>query len=155
MTVLSSINTNSCWRTLVPAFRNLPLRAASGAFILNSGIGKLDLDAESAAGMQAMAARAFPQVEQMKPEEFGKLLALAETALGAALLLPIVPRVVAGLGLTAFSSGLLWMYHKTPGLTVDGVRPTPDGIAIAKDVFLLGIGLSLVADGLTPKRRSR
>ena len=107
----------------MPALRNFPLRAASGAFILNSGI--------------------------------GKLLALAETALGAALLTPIVPRVVAGLGLTAFSSSLLWMYHKTPGLTVDGVRPTPDGVAIAKDVFLLGIGLSLVADALTSKRRSR
>ncbi len=139
----------------MPALRNFPLRAASGAFILNSGIGKLDLDAESAAGMQAMAARAFPQLAEMKPEEFGKLLALAETALGAALLTPIVPRVVAGLGLTAFSSSLLWTYHKTPGLTVDGVRPTPDGVAIAKDVFLLGIGLSLVADALTSKRRSR
>lgn len=139
----------------MPALRNFPLRAASGAFILNSGIGKLDLDAESAAGIQAMAARAFPQLAEIKPEEFGKLLALAETALGAALLTPIVPRVVAGLGLTAFSSSLLWMYHKTPGLTVDGVRPTPDGVAIAKDVFLLGIGLSLVADALTSKRRSR
>ena len=59
----------------MPALRNFPLRAASGAFILNSGIGKLDLDAESAAGMQAMAARAFPQLAEMKPEEFGKLLA--------------------------------------------------------------------------------
>ncbi|PWD50217.1 hypothetical protein C8046_05610 [Serinibacter arcticus] len=133
------------------ALHRLPLRATSGAFILNSGIGKLALDAESAAGLQAMASNAFPQVKELKPEEFGKLLAVAETALGAALLLPFVPRVVAGLGLTAFSGGLLWMYHKTPGLTVDGVRPSPEGIGIAKDVFLLGIGLALLLDNRRKK----
>lgn len=128
------------------ALHRLPLRATTGAFILNSGIGKLSLDAESAAGLQSMAANAFPQLKDMKPEEFGKLLAIGETTLGAALLLPFVPRLVAGLGLTAFSGALLWMYHKTPGLTHDGVRPTPDGIGVAKDVFMLGAGLSLLLD---------
>lgn len=135
------------------SLRNLPLRLTSGAFILNSGLEKTALDAESAAGYQALAANAFPQVKDMRPEEFGKLLAAAELALGSALLLPFVPRVVAGLGLTAFSGGLLWMYHKTPGLTKDGIRPTPDGIAIAKDVFLLGIGLALLVDPFS--RRSK
>lgn len=133
------------------ALHRLPLRATSGAFILNSGLGKMSLDAESAAGLQAMAANAFPQVKDLKPEEFGKLLAVAETALGAALLLPFVPRVVAGLGLTAFSGSLLWMYHKTPGLTVDGIRPTQAGVGVAKDVFLLGIGLSLLLDNRRKK----
>ncbi|WP_432394571.1 hypothetical protein ACRQ5B_13255 [Pseudarthrobacter sp. L19] len=39
---------------------HLPLRLTTGAFILNSGWGKRNLDAESAAGVQAMAARALP-----------------------------------------------------------------------------------------------
>ncbi|WP_284250721.1 DoxX family membrane protein [Litorihabitans aurantiacus] len=133
------------------ALHRLPLRLTSGAFILNSGIGKFSLDAESAAGLQAMAGNAFPQLKDMRPEEFGKLLAIGETALGAAILAPFVPRVVAGLGLTAFSGALLWMYHKTPGLTKDGVRPTPDGVGIAKDVFMLGAGLSLLLDNRRKK----
>lgn len=128
------------------ALRNLPLRLTSGAFILNSGIGKLSLDEEAAAGLQAAAAEAYPQVKDLQPAEFGKLLAAAEVALGSALLLPFVPRVVAGLGLTGFSGALLWLYHKTPGTTVDGIRPTQQGIGMAKDVFLLGIGLALVLD---------
>ncbi|TNU72952.1 DoxX family membrane protein [Miniimonas arenae] len=126
------------------SLRNIPLRLTTGAFILNSGIGKTQLDAESAAGLQAMAARAFPQLGQIKAEEFGKLLAAGELALGSALLAPFIPARLAGLGLTAFSSALLWMYHKTPGATVDGVRPTQDGTGLAKDVFLLGAGLSLL-----------
>lgn len=134
------------------ALRRFPLRAVSGAFILNSGVGKLSLDAESAAGLQAMAANAFPQVKQMGPEEFGKVLAVAETALGAALLVPIVPSKLVGLGLTAFAGGLLWTYHKTPGMTVDGVRPSAQGIGMAKDVFLLGIGLALLLDVKGRKR---
>lgn len=130
------------------ALRNVPLRLASGAFILNSGIEKLSLSEDAAAGLQAAAAEAYPQVKDMSAEEFGKLLAFGEVALGSALLLPFVPRIVAGLGLTGFSGALLWLYHKTPGATVDGVRPSQQGIAMAKDIFLLGIGLALVFDAL-------
>jgi hypothetical protein len=36
---------------------HIPLRLTTGAFILNAGLGKRDLDKDSAAGMQAMAAR--------------------------------------------------------------------------------------------------
>lgn len=134
------------------SIRNLPLRLTSGAFILNSGIEKLSLDAESAQSYQDLAAGAFPQVARMKPEEFGKLLAAAEVALGSALLLPFIPRVVAGLGLTAFSGSLLWVYRNTPGMTRDGVRPTAQGVGMAKDIFLLGIGLALLLDPLRKRR---
>lgn len=133
----------------MPSLRNVPLRLATGAYILNSGVAKSSLDAESAAALQAMAQRAFPQLGQLKAEEFGKLLAAGEIALGAALLAPFVPRLLAGLGLTAFSGALLWIYHSTPGMTVDGVRPTSAGQGLAKDVFMLGAGLSLVLDSLT------
>lgn len=129
------------------ALHRLPLRLVSGAFILNSGYSKLSLDAESAKGLQEMAVNAIPQLEQLSPEEFGKYLAAGETALGAALLTPIVPTKLAGLGLTAFASALVWTYLRTPGLTEsDGVRPTPQGTAMAKDIFLLGIGLALLLE---------
>lgn len=137
-------------------FRHLPPRLATGAFILNSGLGKRQLDEEAAAGLQAMAANAFPQLRDLSPRDFGKLLSTGETALGSALLLPIVPSWLAGLGLTAFSSGLLRMYLKTPGLTQeDGVRPTSDGTAMAKDVFMLGIGLGLLADACSSRRKRK
>jgi len=128
---------------------HVPLRLATGAFILNSGYAKRGLDAESAAGMQGMAASVVPQAGKMPPEQFGKVLSTGEMALGAALLLPFVSPLKAGLALTAFSGGLLAMYTKTPGMTEsDGIRPTQDGTAIAKDVWMLGTGLALVLDGL-------
>ncbi|MEE6280514.1 hypothetical protein [Georgenia sunbinii] len=134
--------------------RHVPPRLAAGAFILNSGLGKRGLDEESAAGLQGMAANAFPQLKEMSPQDFGKLVSTGEIALGATLLLPIVPSWLAGLGLTAFSGSLLRMYLSTPGLTEeDGVRPTSDGTAVAKDVFMLGIGLGLVVDALTSRRK--
>ena len=128
---------------------HLPLRLATGAFILNSGLDKRGLDAGSAAGMQGMAAAVIPQAGNMPPEKFGKVLSTGEMALGAALLLPFVSPLKAGLALTAFSGGLLQMYRKTPGMTqADGIRPTQAGTGIAKDVFMLGAGLALVLDGL-------
>lgn len=130
--------------------RHLPPRLATGAFILNSGLAKRDLDGSSAAGMQQMAANAFPQVTNIPPERFGKLLSRAEIGLGAALVLPFVPTWLAATGLTAFSGALLRMYLKTPGLTeADGVRPTKEGTPLAKDVFMFGSGLGLLLDVLT------
>jgi uncharacterized membrane protein YphA (DoxX/SURF4 family) len=132
--------------------RNLPLRLATGAYILNSGLDKRGLPEEAAAGMQGMAAGAFPQVSQLKPKEFLALLSTSEVALGAALLSPFVSPVVAGAALSGFSSALLTMYWRTPGLRKEGsVFPTQDGIAIAKDAWMLGIGLSLVIGTVTDK----
>ena len=128
---------------------HLPLRLTTGAFILNSGLSKRGIDADSAAGMQGMASAAVPRLGKMPPEQFGKALSTGEMALGAALLTPFVSPLVAGAALTAFSAGLLQMYRKTPGMTeADGIRPTQAGTAVAKDVWMLGAGLALVADGL-------
>ncbi len=128
---------------------HVPLRLATGAFILNSGLTKRGIDADSAAGMQGMAASVVPQAAKMPPEQFGKVLSTSEMALGAALLLPFVSPLKAGLALTAFSGGLLQMYRKTPGMTeADGIRPTQAGSAVAKDVWMLGAGLALVLDAL-------
>ncbi len=129
---------------------HIPLRASTGAFILNSGLGKMKLDRDSAAGMQQMAAGAIPPVGKLDSEQFGKYLSYAETGLGAVLLAPFIPSRLAGIGLTAFSAALLAMYFKTPGMTQeDGVRPSQEGTAVAKDVWMFGIGLSLILDTRT------
>jgi len=126
---------------------HLPLRLTTGAFILNSGWGKRNLDAESAAGVQAMAARALPPVASMDPVTFGKMLSYAEMSLGAALLAPFIPSRLVGLGLAAFSGSLFTMYLKTPGMTeADGIRPTQQGTGLAKDIWMLGIAASLILD---------
>lgn len=134
-----------------------PLRLATGAFILNSGLGKRGLPVEAAAGMQDMAANGLPFVKNVSPETFGRALSTGEIALGAALLAPVVPSTVAGAGLAAFGGGLVQMYLNTPGLTEEGsrVKPSQDGIGIAKDVWLLGAGLSLVLSGLAARRAAR
>ena len=49
--------------------------------------------------------------------------------------------------LAGFSAGLVQLYLKTPGMRQPGsLKPTPDGIALAKDVWLLGAGLTLLLD---------
>lgn len=121
------------------------LRAVPGAFILNSGIGKLGMDPQTAIHMQGMAVQGVPQLGKLTPEQFAKFLSYGEIAVGAALLLPFVPTKVAGLGLAVFSGSMVSMYLRTPGMTeADGVRPSQDGVAVAKDSWLLAIAAALV-----------
>jgi len=129
---------------------HLPPRIAAGAFILNSGIGKWSADEETAAQLHGFAAGAYPVLARVKPADFVRLLAAGEITLGAALLLPVVPAAVAGAGLAAFSGGLLGLYARTPGMRKDGTPfPTQQGIPLAKDAWMMGIGLGLVIDDLT------
>ena len=86
------------------------LRIPTGALILNSGLGKFQVDKEGAEGLRDMATDGIPQLGQIDAETFATGLASAETALGAALLCPLIPNRLAGLGLTAFGAGLLTMY---------------------------------------------
>src|SRR5690554_5309083 len=124
---------------------NAALRLVSGAFILNSGINKLRIDEASAAGLQQMAANGVPQLAEVEPAVFGKALSIGEISLGSALLLPLIPTRLAGLGLGVFSGALLASYLRTPGMTEsDGIRPTADGTALAKDVWLAGIAVALI-----------
>jgi hypothetical protein len=134
---------------------HIPLRLSTGAFILNSGIGKMDLDPDSAAGLQSMAGQVFPQIKDMPPEKFGKLLSYGEIAVGSMLLAPFVPSRLAGLALAGFSGSLLTMYRKTPGMTQpDGIRPTQEGTVLAKDVWMLGIALALLLDSSGRRKKS-
>ncbi|MET3172792.1 UNVERIFIED_ORG: hypothetical protein ABIB52_000620 [Arthrobacter sp. UYCu721] len=126
---------------------NIPLRLTTGAFILNAGYSKRNLDKDSAAGLQAMAAKVIPPVSRIEPETFGKLLSYSEMTLGAALLAPFVPSRLVGVGLGIFSGSLLTMYRRIPGMTeADGIRPTQQGTVLAKDVWMSGIAVALVLD---------
>ena len=131
-------------------FRLLPSslaeRVATGAFIFHSGLDKWNGPAEQAEGVHAMAAGAFPFLRSIPPERFLKMLAAGEVVTGALLLAPFVPNAVAGAALTGFSGSLLAMYARTPSLRKPGsVWPSPAGIPISKDVWMLGIGLGLLA----------
>ncbi|MGO4383717.1 hypothetical protein [Specibacter sp. RAF43] len=124
---------------------NAALRLVSGAFILNSGINKLSLGPEHAAALQASAARVIPQAAAMEPVRFGKRLSMTEIGLGSLLLAPFIPTRLAGLALAAFSGGLVATYLKAPGMTrADGIRPTPEGTVLAKDIWLVGIAVALI-----------
>jgi hypothetical protein len=124
-------------------------RISAGAFILNSGLSKRGADEATAAGLQGFAAGTYPFLKNLSPQQFVKTLSTAEIAVGAILLAPFVPTAVAGAVLTAFSGGLLGLYLKTPGMRKPGsLAPTQEGLAVSKDVWLLGIGIGLFTRGL-------
>lgn len=133
---------------------HVPVRAVTGAFILNSGLAKLQAnDEEMHKGVHGMASTAYPQLASMEPKTFVRLLGAGETALGAALLAPFISPGLAGMGLTAFSAGLMGLYFKIPGMTEDGIRPSQQGLALAKDSWLLAIGTALMLDRASKKVR--
>jgi hypothetical protein len=128
-------------------------RISAGAFILNSGLGKRGADEATAAGMHGFAAGTYPFVKSVSPQQFVQGLATAEMVVGAALLTPFVPTFVAGAALTAFSGGLLGLYLKTPGMRKEGsLAPTQEGLSLAKDSWLVGIGIGLMTRGLIERR---
>lgn len=131
---------------------HLPLRLSTGAFILNSGVGKLHASPETALRLRDTAGGAFPGLAEVSPASFAQGLALSEVALGVALVNPMVSSGLAGLCLGAFSGGLCYLYAKTDALHEPGsLRPTQAGTAIAKDVWMLGIALALVIGAVTER----
>lgn len=134
--------------------RNLPLRLATGAYILHTGWEKWHADEEQAAGIHGMAAGALPVFTSMKSGSFLRMLSVGEVSLGAVLLAPFVPPAIAGAALTGFSGALVATYLRTEGMRKPGsVWPTRQGVAISKDVWMLGIGLSLIVDGIQSRSR--
>jgi len=133
--------------SLSAKLRRAPLRIATGAYILNSGVARLGADDDTAKSLHDMAAGTYPFLDRIQPKVLASGLAAGEIAVGTAMLLPIVPPVVAGAALVGFSGAVLNMYVKTPGLHREGsARPTEQGVPMAKDVLMLGIGAGLIAD---------
>ena len=124
---------------------NAILRGVPGAFLLQSGYGKLGMDAESAEGLKQFASTGVPQFADWDSQTFTKFIAGTELALGTALLTPFVSKRLAGAGLLAFSAGLLSMYFRNSDMTQeDGIRPSEQGLTLSKDAFLAAIGAALV-----------
>lgn len=132
--------------SLAAKLRRAPLRLATGAFILNAGIGKMSLDEGTAKYLHGAGAGAYPVLKKVEPTLFAKVLAFSEIGVGTALLLPIVPAGLAGLALIGFSGALVGMYIRTPGVHDKYLRPNQEGTALAKDVWMLGTGIALVVD---------
>ena len=133
--------------------RNVPTRVATGAYILHTGWEKWHADEDRAAGVHGMAAHAFPAFGSMKATDFLRTLSVGELALGAALLTPFVPAPLVGVALTGFSGALVTMYLRTDALHKPGsVWPTAQGTGVSKDVWMLGIGLGLLVDGVSRGR---
>jgi uncharacterized membrane protein YphA (DoxX/SURF4 family) len=127
--------------------RRAPLRLAAGAYLLNAGVTKLSADDETAKSLHGMASGTYPALGKVEPKVFARTLAVGEIAVGTTLLLPIVPPFIAGAALAGYSGALLNMYWHTPGMHHEGsLRPTAQGTPIAKDVWMLGIGLGLMTD---------
>ena len=128
--------------------RNVPTRVATGAYVLHSGLSKWNGSEEQSKGVHAMASGAYPVLADVPPATFLKMLSAAEIGIGAALLAPFISNKLAGAALTAFSGSLMGVYLRTPALHEEGsVWPTRAGTAISKDVWMLGIGVGLMADG--------
>jgi hypothetical protein len=133
---------------------HIPPRLATGAFIVNAGIGKLSADDEAAGRLHGMASGTYPFLAKIEPPKFVRALAIGEIGVGSVLLAPFIPAWVAGAVLTGFSGSLLRMYLKTPGMTKeDGIRPTQQGTAVSKDVWMLGSGLALFFDDIGDRRK--
>ena len=123
-------------------------RISAGAFILNSGLGKRGADEAAAAGMHGFASGTYPFLARCRRSSSRRRCRRPRSA-RRALLTPFVPTAVAGAALTGFSGGLLGLYLKTPGMRKPGsLAPTQEGLAIAKDGWLFGIGLSIFMRGL-------
>jgi hypothetical protein len=131
-------------------------RISAGAFILNSGLGKRGADEGTAAGLHGFASGTYPFLKDVDPATFVRVLSYSEIAVGAVLLTPFVPTAVAGAVLTGFSGGLLGLYLNTPGMRKPGsLAPTQEGLSVAKDVWLLGIGIGLLTRGTIDRQPRR
>lgn len=128
--------------------RDIPVRLVTGAYIAHSGLEKWHGSAEQAQGLHGTAATAFPFLRPIPPRRFLRMLAAGELVTGTLLLAPPIPNGLAGIALTAFSGGLVAMYARTPAMHIPGsIWPSRIGIGVSKDVWMLGIGLGLLAAG--------
>lgn len=127
------------------------LRGITGAYMLQAGYGQRNMPREAAEGLQQFAATGVPQVKNLQADTFGKVVSASEMGLGAALLSPFISNRLAGLGLAAFSTGVLSIYFRNDDMTQrDGIRPSEPGTGLSKDIFLAAIAGALIT---SPKKK--
>jgi hypothetical protein len=86
---------------------HLPPRLLTGVYFLNTGLSKAGADEATAAQLHGFASGTYPFLRKLDARRFTRLLSAAETAIGVALVLPVVPAGLAGAALTAFALGTL------------------------------------------------
>jgi hypothetical protein len=139
----------------LPKARTVPIRVATGAFILSSGLDKRVADEATARHLHELTVGTYPVAKALSARTFTKMLSAAEITLGVALLAPMVSSLVAGAGLAVFSTGLLGLYVLTPGMRRPAsLRPTQQGIPVAQDIWMLGAGIGLIVDAVTDRART-
>lgn len=135
---------------------NLPERIAAGAYVLSSGLTKLQSDAARAGALRATPASSYTVPGELPAESFTKLLGVAECAVGGTLLLPLLGDGLAGVSLSAVAGGLLGLHLKTSAVRQEGgLRPSQQGELFTGDAVLLGIGLSLMGHSVGARRQAR
>ena len=136
---------------------HVPVRLATGAIIVDQGLQKLGADEDTAKWLHGQAVQAFPRFADMDPKDFVQLLSSTEIALGAALLgIGFVPSSLAGLGLSVFGGSLARLYLRAPGTRREGtIAPSQQGVGLAKDSWMLAIGVALVLDSVLGSGRRR
>ena len=133
-----------------------PGTAGDRAIIVDQGLQKLGADEDTAKWLHGQAVKAFPQFADMEPKDFVQLLSASEITLGAALLgIGFIPSSLAGLGLSIFAGSLTRVYLTAPGNRREcTVAPSQQGVGLAKDSWMLAIGVALVLDSLFGSRKS-
>jgi hypothetical protein len=141
---------------------HVPVRLATGALILDSGVKKWSEEGDQ--GPQdhpdSTATYVYPRFEDVESRTFTRMLATGEVLLGGALLMPLVQTGVAGVGLAALSTGLLGTYLGLPGLRRDRIRgpnrgsteSTTERTALAKDSWMLAVGMAWMIKSLADRR---
>ena len=119
--------------------------------MLNSGVSTFTATDERTKRLQSTVATLVPQVERMDPRTFAKALGAGEVALGTALMLPVVPAAVAGLGLSAFAASLIATRRPSSnGQHAEAATDTTtQAVPNATEAWMLGSGVSLLLDALT------
>src|SRR4051794_4386484 len=116
---------------------SLPPRVATGSYILHMGLEKFRGGQQQAEAIHKKASPASPFLSKTPSPTSRRTWAIGEMTAGGVLPLPLVPDVIAGAALTAFSSGLVTMYLRTPALhKPNSVWPTPAGIGVSKDIWM-------------------
>jgi uncharacterized membrane protein YphA (DoxX/SURF4 family) len=128
------------------ALADLPLRASTGGFLVWSGLRTLQRPRRGDALLTA-AAHSAPALEDVfgaEPARFARLVGAAQLGLGAWVVSGAWPRA-SGLALATYAAGPLSLLFTVPGNRATGSswEPSERGTALAKDVWLLGAGLSL------------
>jgi hypothetical protein len=133
-----------------------PIRIAFGFFFLHVALSHKDLDEKGAKGLQRFEATAFPFVMKLEPQQFKAAMVAGESATAASLLVPGVPPVLGGAALTGFGTSLLGVYLKSPMLrkSEKSIRPNEFGLGIAKDVWMVAAGLTVLLDAIASRRQS-